>query len=47
MDYYKLAEEEMQVVDTLYDAGQYRHAIYHSCMCILRRKLNTTIILPA
>ena len=34
MDYYKLAEEEMQVVDTLYDAGQYRHAIYHSCMCI-------------
>jgi len=34
VDYYKLAEEELQVVDTLYEAGQYRHAIYHSCMCI-------------
>jgi len=34
VDYYKLAEEELQVVETLYDAGRYRHAIYHSCMCI-------------
>jgi HEPN domain-containing protein len=34
VDYYKLAEEERQVIKTLYDAGQYRHAITHSCMCI-------------
>ena len=42
MDYYKLAEEELQVVKTLFDAGQYRHAIYHSCMCmeyLLKTKL--------
>ena len=42
MDYYKLAEEERQVVKTLYDAKQYRHAIYHSCMCmeyLLKSKL--------
>lgn len=34
MDYYKLAEEEVQAVETLFDAGQYRHAITHICMCI-------------
>jgi len=42
VDYYNLADEEMQVVKTLYDAGQYRHAIYHSCMCmeyLLKTKL--------
>ena len=34
MDYYKLAEEEIQVINTLFDAGQYRHAITHTCLCI-------------
>ena len=34
MDYYKLAEEELQVIETLHDAGKYRHTIFHSCMCM-------------
>ena len=34
MDYYKLADEEIQAIETLFNAGQYRHAITHSCMCI-------------
>jgi len=29
-----LAEEEKQVIDVLYAAGQYRHAVYHSCIAI-------------
>ena len=32
MDYYKLAEEEMQVTETLYNAERYRHAVFHACM---------------
>jgi len=29
-----LAEEEVAVARTLHDAGQYRHAVYHSCIAI-------------
>ena len=29
-----LAEEEIQAVDILYVAGQYRHVVYHSCIAI-------------
>jgi len=37
-----LAEEEIQAIDILYTAGQYRHAVYHSCIAIellLKNKL--------
>ena len=34
MDYYRLAKEEIQAIKTLFDAGQYRHAITHTCLCI-------------
>ena len=42
MNFYALAEEEMQAIDILYNACQYRHAIYHSCIAIelfLKNKL--------
>ena len=34
MNYYELAEEEIQAIDVLHAAGQYRHAVYHSCVAI-------------
>ena len=34
MNYYELAEEEIQAIDVLYAAGQHRHAVYHSCIAI-------------
>jgi HEPN domain-containing protein len=34
VDYYKLAEEEFTAIAALYNAGQYRHAVTHSCMAI-------------
>ena len=42
MNFYVLAEEEMQAIDVLYAAGKYRHAVYHSCIAIellLKNKL--------
>ena len=42
MNFYMLAEEEIQAIDVLYTAGQYRHAVYHSCIAIellLKNKL--------
>ena len=42
MNYYMLAEEEIQAIDVLHAAGQYRHAVYHSCIAIellLKNKL--------
>jgi len=34
LNFYALAEEEIHVIDVLYVAGQYRHAVYHSCIAI-------------
>jgi len=34
VDYYKLAEEELKAIETLFVAGQYRHVITHTCLCI-------------
>jgi len=34
VNYYELAEEEIVTARTLYSAGQYRHAVYHSCIAI-------------
>jgi HEPN domain-containing protein len=34
VNYYELAEEEIEAVETLFDAGKYRHAVYHSCIAI-------------
>jgi HEPN domain-containing protein len=42
VNYYQLAEEEIDAVKALYDAGKYRHAVYHSCLCmeyLLKTKL--------
>ena len=34
MNYYELAEDEIKAIEKLYNAGQYRHAVYHSCIAI-------------
>ena len=34
MNYYELAEEEIAASQTLFNAGQYRHAVYHSRIAI-------------
>jgi len=34
VNFYALAEEEIQAIDVLNTAGQYRHAVYHSCIAI-------------
>ena len=34
MNYYALAEDEIKTLQTLFNAGQYRHAVYHSCLCV-------------
>ena len=34
MNYYNLAVEEINAAQTLFDAGQYRHTVYHSCIAI-------------
>ena len=34
MNYYALAEDEIKTLKTLFNAGQYRHAVYHSCLYI-------------
>ena len=34
MNYYELAEDEIKAMKVLFDSGQYRHVIQHSCLCL-------------
>ena len=43
MNFYMLAEDEIQAIDILYTAGQYRHAVYHSCIAAVSCVWNINI----